>query len=205
MLVSGATRTVRDYPQVGTLLEPSHRSDPAALPLERPWAVDNGAFSGFDEAAFQKLLRRFRPHRSGQCKFVAAPDVVGDAAATTARFRTWEPRLHAEGWPVAYVGQDGLQLADVPWASCEAVFIGGTTAWKLGPSARALVEAGVARGKWVHMGRVNRNRRIRYALRLGCDSIDGTSFSRWALVHIPRALHTMRAFQGGPLLEGLEA
>ena len=35
------------------------------------------------------------------------------------------------------------------------------------------------RGKWVHMGRVNSTRRIRYAASIGCDSVDGTKWVRW--------------------------
>jgi hypothetical protein len=113
------------------------------------------------------------------------------------------PAIHAAGWPVAFMGQDGLAIADVPWASCEAVFLGGSTAWKLGRVARDLAAYGAARGKWVHMGRVNSARRLRYAVRIGCDSVDGTSFSRWSRVYIPTIAGIVRRFEGGPLLEAL--
>lgn len=203
LLVSGATATVRRHPEVGVLIEPRHRSDPAKLPLDRLWAMDNGAFGGFDADAFRRMLRRYAPYASPTLLFVTAPDVVAQAEATLELFTIWEPQLHAVGWPLALVAQDGLRPADVPWDSIEALFIGGSTDWKLGPEARQLVGLAQRRGKWTHMGRVNRNARMRYALRLGVDSIDGTSFSRWPDVHIPRAARVVRRFQGGPLLEGL--
>ena len=74
----------------------------------------------------------------------------------------------------ALVAQDGLTIDACPWADIDALFIGGTTAWKLGPQARALVAVAKMRGKHIHMGRVNSERRYRYAAAIGCDSADGT-------------------------------
>lgn len=200
VLVSGATAVVRAHPEVGVLVVPSQRcSADGVLAPGRVWAMDNGAFAGFNEPLFVRMLRVF--HGRPGCVFVAAPDVVGDASTTLAKFSGWEPTLHGLGWPVALVAQDGLALADVPWGSFEALFIGGSTGFKLGPQARKLGAEAKARGKWLHMGRVNTDRRIRYAMRIGCDSVDGTSFSRWSKVYVPRAAHTMRRFRGGPLLE----
>ncbi len=48
------------------------------------------------------------------------------------------------------------------------------TEWKTEPAAALLVREAKARGKYVHMGRVNSGRRWRYAALLGCDSADGT-------------------------------
>ena len=128
---------------------------------------------------------------SGACSS-RPPDVVANAARTLkALFEAWEPFIHKKQLPVAFVGQDGLRLQDVPWDSLEAIFIGGSTAWKLGPVARTLVAYAKARGKWGHMGRVNSQRRIRYAREIGCDSIDGTSHSRWPQQFIPTFLRLM--------------
>ena len=82
VLVSGATRTVRPD-HVGHLVVPRqwNLADRLALKPGR-WAMDNGAFSGFDEGAFVRMLERF--DRVGGCIFVTAPDVVTDAAATLA-------------------------------------------------------------------------------------------------------------------------
>ena len=46
--------------------------------------------------------------------------------------------------------------------------------WKLGTAARDLVAEARARRVWVHMGRVNSLKRLRYAAAIGCDSADGT-------------------------------
>ncbi len=198
VLVSGATAVVREHPHVGILVVPSAGNKPAIVD-GRIWAMDNEAFTGFDAPKFLRMLRRFTG-KSG-CRFVTAPDMVAQAAETMDLFRDWEPAIHAWGWPVAFVGQDGLDLADVPWQSCEAVFLGGSTDWKLGRTARDLAAYGRARGKWVHMGRVNSQARLRYAIRIGCDSVDGSSFSRWSKAYIPGIADTVRRFEGGPLLE----
>jgi EAL domain-containing protein (putative c-di-GMP-specific phosphodiesterase class I) len=59
-----------------------------------------------------------------------------------------------------------------------AVFIGGSTDWKLGRHAEAVIRAAQAMGVWVHVGRVNTAQRIEKFLEMGVDSIDGASLSR---------------------------
>ncbi len=66
--------------EVGQLLTPLTRytlRDPG-----RPWAIDNGAFAGFDARAFLSLLEREKHHREN-CLFVTVPDVVGAARRMT--------------------------------------------------------------------------------------------------------------------------
>jgi len=75
---------------------------------------------------------------------------------------------------VALVAQDGLESLPVPWEDFDALFIGGSTAWKLSEAARELCQEAKRRGKWVHMGRVNSLRRMQVAEAFGCDSADGT-------------------------------
>lgn len=88
--------------------------------------------------------------------------------------------------PLAYVIQDGIERVGVPWGDCAAVFIGGTTAFKLGPIARHCVELAKQYGAWVHMGRVNTIKRLMYAQQIGCDSVDGSGFARFPDAMIPR-------------------
>jgi hypothetical protein len=140
------------------------------------FAIDNGAFSRFDRQGFIALLDSHRGRR-GTCKFVAVPDVVGSARRTLEVFEQWYGLLR--GWPLALVAQDGLEDLPIPWASIEAVFIGGSTTWKMSAEAAAVVKAGKALGKWVHFGRVNTPGRFEYAESLSCDSIDGTGLSRY--------------------------
>jgi hypothetical protein len=190
ILVSGATATVRRFrhrPGIGVLFVPRGRNDPASsLWPGAVWAADNGAFSAFDASAFVTMLEKLRGVPG--CRFVAAPDVVGDAAQTLRLFAQWAPVIRSLGFPVALVGQDGLTVADVPWSQIDALFIGGSTDWKLSRAAAQLVAYGQARGKWTHLGRTNTRRRLHHASRIGCDSVDGTAFSRWPDRYIPKAL-----------------
>lgn len=148
--------------------------------LQRPearFAIDNGAFSGLNIKAFQSLLAREK-HRQSQCIFVAVPDVVGSARRTLELFEHW--RHHLTGWPLALVAQDGQQDMPIPWDQINAVFIGGSTEFKLSKHAEQIVRAAKALGKWVHAGRVNTPGRFEYFKKMGADSIDGTGMSRFS-------------------------
>ena len=142
------------------------------------FAIDNGAFSGFDATRFEALLRR-EQHRQPLCRFVAVPDVVASARRTLEVFDQWWAGPVLRGWPLALVAQDGLEDLSIPWQLLSAVFVGGTTEWKLGPHARHVIKAAQILGKWVHVGRVNTPGRFEYCERLGVDSIDGTGLSRY--------------------------
>ncbi len=182
-LVSGATSYPRS-PDVGHLIVPRAWALPASLDLQPgQWAMDNGAFSGFDEGAFVRMLERFAD--SVGCLFVTAPDVVADAAATRARFPFWSRLIRGLGLPVAFVAQDGLEADQVPWDELGALFIGGSTAYKESAEARALLGYAKARGIWTHWGRVNGKRRYELALKSGADSFDGSGFSKWPHTNIP--------------------
>jgi hypothetical protein len=141
------------------------------------FCIDNGAFSKFNAEAFLALLERERDDRH-LCRFVAAPDVVGSAIRTLEVFEHWNWRL--QGWPIALVMQDGQESLPIPWKQIEAVFIGGSTAWKLGFEAAAIIKAAKAIGKWVHVGRVNTPARFEYFESLGADSIDGSGLARYS-------------------------
>jgi hypothetical protein len=143
-------------------------------PAGMPWAADNGRFSApqdYTDAGYLAWLARM-PLES--CLFATAPDVVGDAAATIELSGPMLPRIRQLGYPVAFVAQDGLETLAPPWDAFDVLFVGGTTDWKLSPEAAAIVREAKARGKWVHMGRVNSKRRMVYAESIGCDSADGT-------------------------------
>jgi hypothetical protein len=138
------------------------------------WAADNGRFASpadYSDEAFLSWLAKMPADR---CLFATAPDVVGDAAATLAMSAPMLPRIRAAGYRVALVGQDGLENCAIPWDDFDALFLGGATAWKLGTAAAGIAREAKRRGKWVHMGRVNSLKRLRYAESIGCDSADGT-------------------------------
>jgi len=148
--------------------------------LQRPdsrFAIDNGAFSSFDVKAFNALLAREFDRRHN-CIFVCAPDVVGSARRTLEVFHRWKTKLI--DWPVALVAQDGQQDLEIPWDEIKAIFIGGTTEFKLSKHTEQIVKAAKALDKWVHVGRVNTPGRFEYFEKMGADSIDGTGLSRYS-------------------------
>jgi hypothetical protein len=161
--------------EVGQLLTPLTRyklRDPS-----RPWAIDNGAFAGFDRQAFNALLAR-EAHHKEHCLFVTAPDVVGSARRTLEIFDYWKPKL--SGWRVALVCQDGQEKLPIPWDAIDAVFIGGSTNFKCSSHAAQIVHAAKILEKWVHIGRVNHGARWSHFEKLGADSADGTGIARYS-------------------------
>ncbi len=136
-----------------------------------PFALDNGAFGGFDEKNWRHLivwacLCGTRP------LWAAVPDCVGDPVATSQMWMEYAIVIERHGWSKAFVVQDGHTLKDVP-PSAAVVFVGGGTEWK---------EQTV--GYWcehfprVHVGRVNGYRMLRKCADAGVESCDGTGFNR---------------------------
>jgi hypothetical protein len=141
-------------------------------PMGVLWAADTGCFNRPQDHDDDRYLAWLASMPEG-CLFATAPDVVGDAEATLARSIPMLARIRAIV-PVALVAQDGLMPDMVPWDDIDALFVGGTTAWKLGPDVPPLVTEAKRRGKWAHMGRVNSWKRYDHARAIGCDSVDGT-------------------------------
>jgi hypothetical protein len=185
-LATASGPKVREAMTAG-LMGSIHTANGGSPPLPGvPWCADNGCFSErFDEEKWWAWLTCQDP---ADCLFAVAPDVVGDAAATLERSRPWLDRIAAIGFRVAFVLQDGQESLPVPWDDFDVAFIGGTTDWKLGPHARALVAEAKSRGKWVHMGRVNSELRYQYARHIGCDSADGTYLAFGPDVNLPKLL-----------------
>lgn len=172
--------------RIGFIDTPAQRNKrPAGL----TWCADNGCFGkGYpgDEKWLGWLEKH--AHEAASCLFATAPDVVGDAVATLARSAPFLPKIRALGYPAALVAQDGLEDLEVPWDEFDVLFIGGSTDWKLGAAARGLIREAKARGKWVHMGRVNSEKRYRYAHEIGCDSADGTYLTFGPKTNLPKLL-----------------
>lgn len=196
ILVSSSPKTViRD---VGRPRNLGILSAPRSVYVDAPsegfyWAADNDVFGAWDENRFLAMLDKIR-HLPG-CLFVTAPDVVGDADSTLMRFWEWEPRIRATGQPIAFVAQDGIENSSVPWGAIDALFIGGSTEFKLGATAAMFAREARSYGKWLHMGRVNSRKRIRYAKSIGCDSVDGTGFCMYQRTNLPWALEWAGAEQ----------
>lgn len=144
---------------------------------EQRFAMDNGAFSRFEPSKFETMLAKHLDRRV-LCRWVAVPDVVGSAIRTLECFQHWAKRM--EGWPLAFVAQDGQEVLPLPWDQCVAVFVGGSTDWKMGKHAAAIIQAAKVLGRWVHVGRVNTPGRLEYFMDLGADSCDGTGLARYS-------------------------
>jgi hypothetical protein len=195
-----STQTVRDAMTAGLLgciVTPKQGN---RLPDDVRFCADNGAFGkGYPgDATWWAWLQSLPADR---CAFAVAPDVPFDAAATLERSGPWLPRIRGLGIPAAFAAQDGLETMDVPWDDFDVLFIGGTTEWKLGRHARALIREAKLRGKPTHMGRVNSEQRLRYAHHVGCDSADGTYLAFGPDVNLPDVLAWLRAINGQTSLD----
>lgn len=174
------------------------------MPLDGvTWIADNSVFGGKypGDDVYLAWLGRL-PHKE-RCVFAVAPDVVGDAQATLARSLPMLPRIRALV-PVAYVAQNGATVDSLPWDDFDVLFVGGDTAWKLGPEARALIAEAKRRGKGTHMGRVNSRGRLQRAADSGCDSADGTYLTFGPDTNLPKLLGWVRAVNRPALFETLE-
>jgi hypothetical protein len=141
----------------------------------------------WSETRWLAMLDRYEGEPS--CLFAVVPDVVGDAQATNQRWARHHGAALNRGYRACYVLQNGCHSVPV---SAGAVFIGGDDGFKLGAEARALVAEARARRLWVHMGRVNSLRRLRYAHQIGCDSVDGTYLAFGPDRNLPRLRRFLR-------------
>lgn len=158
------------------------------------WALDNGCFTAtWCPRRWAATLDRHQ-HQPG-CLFAVAPDVVGDAEATHDMWARWWPAAMRRGYRTAYVAQNGIRFLP---AGIQAVFIGGDDTFKLGPEGRKVIAAAHRLGLWIHMGRVNSYRRLRYAADLGVHSVDGTYLAYGPSQNLPTLLGWLNAINGHP-------
>jgi len=157
---------------------------PACLRTEgMRYALDNGAWSAYrrgvawDPDPFLSAVLRL----GAKADFIVLPDIVGAGAASLRRSLAWLPFLSGHTRLMLLPVQDGVDPADVVPQLGENVglFVGGTTAWKLETLG---YWGGVADkvGCYLHVGRVNTQRRIARCHAAGAHSFDGTSVTRYA-------------------------
>jgi len=183
LLILSAQRHIKikdyDYNYVGRLFIPdlcSGHDD--TINSGMLYAADNGCFTGFKENKFFNMLERLR--NANNCLFVTAPDVVANHKETIKLFKQYKTKLKEYNLPIAFVLQNGSNLKNIPLDDVDALFIGGTTEWKLGKTARDITYKAKELNKWIHMGRVNSYKRLNYAISIGVDSIDGMKYSRFS-------------------------
>jgi hypothetical protein len=203
LLVSGATTTLQRYAGhecLGRLMTPQNGNTLQGLHRWATVGADNSMLSG---VALDRLLTFWdqlaQAHPAG-LRFVTAPDdaqkrptgeIVVSWGGTLALWRVFGPKLAILGLPAAIVLQDGATGDTVPWDAVQAVFVGGTTSWKLSRQAHAIMAQARCRGKWVHVGRVNSLRRVTH-FEQAADSFDGGQFSMFPDTYIPRYLERLR-------------
>lgn len=149
-------------------------------PLDR-WsgrrALDNGAWwsfqhgQPFDEVAFGRAVDLFGEGSD----FIVVPDIVAGGRASLDLSLSWLDRLKGVA-PLLLAVQNGIEEADVaPLLGPQlGIFVGGSTEWKLATMA-GWARLAHAHGAWVHVARVNTQKRIRRCAAAGADSFDGAS------------------------------
>lgn len=187
---------VRQHPDLfGYLVTPRKYGVASFISKEiAPWAVDNDCFNNqFNAKRFIEFLKKLQDFNKN-CLFVTAPDVVADRKGTLKRFPRWHDSIRRLGFPVAIVLQDGMTNLDIPWESIDAVFVGGSTEWKLSQDVIGLLLRAGELGIWRHVGRVNSFKRVSHFWDFA-DSFDGTGFAIAPDQKIRSFLPFMRARQ----------
>lgn len=153
-----------------------------------PYALDNGAFScwdqatnTFDDVKWEQTERAWRQlifwatAAAERPLWAIVPDVPGNAEATIERWPRFAPDLERAGITLAVAVQDGMSPADVRalTPAPRVICVGGTTEWKW--STAALWCESFPR---VHVLRCNSPERLHELERMGCESTDGTGWSR---------------------------
>ena len=216
--LSGAARPGMQglHPDLGFLMTPNPGT---RRPTPSIWAADNGLFGQqsvtYSDERYLSWLGK-QQNRDG-CIFANAPDVVivdpdtgvvvrGDPVATLRRARPMLPKIRELGYRASLVAQDGLRptpegvvasdetgIERMSWDDFDALFIGGTDNWKLNTECRDLMAEAKARGKWVHVGRVNSEKRMVMAAIAGADSVDGNTIGRGPDKNLPRVMKWLEA------------
>jgi len=167
------------------------------------WVLDNGAFTNFDARTWEKMA--CVGISNPDCLWMAFPDVVGCHESTLVEFNTWWDRISRMWIPrptpakmkAAFVVQDGALLEEIPWERIVALFLGGSTEFKMSRKAWNILEYGkTVHDLWIHVGRVNTPSRITHFHGLA-DSIDGSGMARFDL-DLERALETIRSLDARP-------
>lgn len=148
-----------------------------------PYALDNGAWtafqqgSAFDEGAFLRAIDKV----GERADWIVIPDIVAGGLRSLEFSLSWLDDL--KGLPVRLLlaVQDGMEPDDVREYLSPAVgiFIGGSTEWKE-RTATQWGQLARRRNCYLHIGRVNSQRRIAICAGAGANSFDGTSATRFS-------------------------
>lgn len=152
------------------------------LPAKRsPWAFDNGAYRDwkadkpFNGPKFLAALGKVATSRPAP-DFVVLPDIpTGGEESLHFSLLWYRKAWHLLKGQRCYLAvQDGMEPRDVAWLlgrRVAGIFVGGSNEWKLATGA-GWVEFAHRCGCPCHIGRVGTPTKVRWALRIGADSID---------------------------------
>jgi hypothetical protein len=143
----------------------------------KQYGLDNGCFSKFEAKTWRRLLNEAKlQDEYNQPEFVCAPDIVSDSRRTLELFDMFYDEI--KPLKVCLVLQDGIGNFAIDWQRVDAVFVGGSDAFKISNEAINACKVAKMLGKWVHVGRVNTVERVRNWIGLA-DSIDGSGISKY--------------------------
>ena len=145
------------------------------------WALDNGAFSSwlhnkpFDERGFEESLIKVERSKI-RPDFIVCPDIVAGGMDSLFFSLKWVHRIPA-GIPAYLAVQDGMtpQIIDKYMFYFDGLFVGGSLDWKL-KTGKIWVDFAHSNRMKCHIGRVGTFKRIVWALNIGADSIDSSTF-----------------------------
>lgn len=198
LYLANPTRLAMPYMQSGALGFIDTPAQGNIRPQGVTWCADNGCF-GKGYPGDERWLKWLEKHsgNADRCLFATAPDVVGDAKATLIRSLPHLASIRRLGYRSALVAQDGMDEVGIPWDEFDALFIGGSTEFKLSDVSKELVAEANARGKHTHLGRVNSRKRMRLAHSWGCDSVDGTYLVFGPEKNLPKLLGWLAELEDG--------
>lgn len=182
-------------PGFGVITAPTFKGVNISIKNGVRWGMDSGLFGGsFSMEEYLWFIGRHKQYRK-TCLFVTVPDSLGNSIET---LHLWRNHVSFfDGWPIAFVAQDGQENLPLP-TDYHALFVGGTTEWKMSTAADDLIRKAKGDGKWVHVGRVNSIKRYRHFQLVGADSCDGT----FPIYEPDTAIRILaRAIKQPPLLE----
>lgn len=184
--MTGTLRNLSTIDKAGwrVLLSPAGSLDPKG----RSYALDNGAWSAFqqrtsfDASAFMAAVEKVGENAD----WIVLPDIVLGGKASLELSLSWLEKLKGLPTRVLIAVQNGMEVDDVrPYLNpMVGLFVGGDTAWK---EQATPLWGSLARRRncYLHVGRVNTQRRISICAAAGADSFDGTSVSRYAVTMRP--------------------
>jgi hypothetical protein len=169
-------------------------------PRRTPFAMDNAVYKTwkaglpFDGDGFMAAIERVAAS-DVKPLFVVAPDIVAGGDASLVFSLSWLERLRPVA-PVYLVTQDGMSPAAVSGAlfAFSGLFVGGSLPWKI-RTGEEWVRLAHRHGKPCHIGRVGTPRRVKWAKRIGADSID-SCLPLWSTAQLNRFLAALANAQG---------